>query len=250
MTNTTLSQSPQFVQDLYGDGFQQGVILAAERMSRPEYNGRLDKAIDLALNGAVTIEGVGKATVKSGTHTYQLAPDCTCQDSQHHSKYCKHFLAVKLMRAVIKDAQPPANGKVEQAVATVPETQEAPKSSAWGCAQAPSSCTLKWAVAGIELMLTLRDETDDALFGRIQRVLPKIEHRMETQRQEREARQAAKANGSSNGQPPRAKAATTAPAGDAGQWCEYHDAPLKRYTKDGRSWYSHKDDGGNWCRGK
>ncbi len=41
-------------------------------------------------------------------------------------------------------------------------------------------------------MLTLRDATDDALFNRIKRVLPKIEEKLDAQRQEQ--------NGGDNGQ--------------------------------------------------
>lgn len=66
--------------------------------------------------------------------------------------------------------------------------------AAWEHAQAPSSVTLKWQVGGIELLLTLRDATDDALFARIRRVLPKIEAKMDAQRQTQMSAQA-------NGQP-------------------------------------------------
>lgn len=34
-----------------------------------------------------------------------------------------------------------------------------------------------------------------------------------------------------------------------GKWCPIHQCELKRFEKDGRSWYSHKTDDG-WCRGK
>ncbi|MCZ6874810.1 MAG: hypothetical protein O7G88_14990 [bacterium] len=71
---------------------------------------------------------------------------------------------------------------------TAPQPQEAANATAWECAQAASSCTLKWAFNGIELMLTLRDATDNALFSRIKKVLPKIEERKELQRQQRQER--------------------------------------------------------------
>ena len=32
--------------------------------------------------------------------------------------------------------------------------------------------------------------------------------------------------------------------------CPVHQCDMKRYEKDGRSWFSHKIDDGNWCRGK
>lgn len=32
--------------------------------------------------------------------------------------------------------------------------------------------------------------------------------------------------------------------------CEFHNAEMKRYEKDGRSWYSHKLGDGTYCKGK
>ena len=131
------------------------------------------------------------------------------------------------------------------------DAESVSKPTAWECAQAPSSCTLKWAFNGIELMLTLRDTTDDGLFARIQKVLPKIEERMELQRQQRKERQEQQApapanNGSGSGN----KTVAAPPDLDDDPYCDFHDVPLKRFTKDGRSWYSHMDEDGKWCRGK
>ncbi|MCZ6873091.1 MAG: SWIM zinc finger family protein, partial [bacterium] len=201
-----------------------------------------EKAMDFVLGGNVTLHEDGTATVKSGSHTYHLEPQCTCQDSQNRSIYCKHYLAVELLKRTYTRIGEHANGNAYQ---TAPQPQEAANATAWQCAQAPSSCTLKWAFNGIELMLTLRDATDDALFSRIKKVLPKIEERMELQRQQRQERQQAQnGNGGNN---------TTAntPAVDDGEpYCDFHDVPLKQYSKDGRSWYSHIDSDGKWCRGK
>jgi len=32
-------------------------------------------------------------------------------------------------------------------------------------------------------------------------------------------------------------------------WCPLHQCPMKKWEKDGRTWYSHKVDGA-WCNGK
>ncbi len=95
-------------------------------------------------------------------------------------------------------------------------------------------------------MLTLRDTTDQALFSRIQCVLPKIEQKMEAQRQERQERQQAQ-NG--NGAVTNTTADTPAVDDDV-PYCDYHEVPLKRFAKNGQTWYSHKTDDGTWCRGK
>ena len=43
-------------------------------------------------------------------------------------------------------------------------------------------------------------------------------------------------NGSSNG-------------GDHGSWCPIHNVEMKRWEKNGRVWFSHKE-GDGWCSGK
>ena len=82
-------------------------------------------------------------------------------------------------------------------------------------------------------MLTLRDATDDALFQRIGRVLPKIETKLETQRQARQE------------QSPEQQ--------QAEGYCSIHAVEMKR-SKEGDSWYhkvGERDNGkAIWCRGK
>jgi hemerythrin-like domain-containing protein len=80
----------------------------------------------------------------------------------------------------------------------------------------------------------LRDATDDGLFSRIKRVLPRIEEKMEVQRQQRQEQ-----------------------TGDNGQheesFCTIHQVEMKR-SKDGNGFYhksGEKPDGkAIWCRGK
>lgn len=43
---------------------------------------------------------------------------------------------------------------------------------------------MKWSINGIELLLTLRDATDEQLFTRIKHVLPRIQEKIQAQRQE------------------------------------------------------------------
>ena len=35
-----------------------------------------------------------------------------------------------------------------------------------------------------------------------------------------------------------------------GKQCPIHHSPMKRYEKDGKTWYSHKTEDGNWCYGR
>ena len=34
------------------------------------------------------------------------------------------------------------------------------------------------------------------------------------------------------------------------RWCSIHDCAMDRYEKNGRSWYSHRIEGGKWCKGR
>ena len=98
MTNTTVSAPTNALQDIEDDHFMMQVHQAAQIMNRPEFNGKLSDAIQLVLAKAVSLHEDGTATVKSGSHTYEIAPECTCQDSQQCSIYCKHYLAVQLLK--------------------------------------------------------------------------------------------------------------------------------------------------------
>ena len=226
MTSTTLPETTHPLQAIDQDRFTVACRQAAELMHKPEYNGRLDKAIDLVLSGAVTLHDDDTATVKSGRHTYQLEPDCTCQDSQNRTMYCKHYLAVRLLKRTYERLGEHAGGNGHEVHNTDPQP------TVWECAQAPSSCTLKWSCNGIEMLLTLRDATDDALFSRIKRVLPKIEKKLDAQHQMQ--------NGGDNGQH------------DA-SYCTIHQVTMT-HSKDGKGCYHKAGEkpGGKaiWCRGK
>ncbi len=208
------------------EAFQLAVIRAAESMNQAPYAGeRLHNAADLVLTGSVSLNGNGSATVKSGSHTYQIESEngCTCADSQQRSKYCKHAIAVELLKRTHALMEEQESGikltlPVEEEV-----PQDAPQPTAWECAQAPSSCTMKWTQAGIELLLTLRAANDDDLFSRIKRILPKVQEKVNH-------------NGNAETQ-------------DAAQ-CPIHNVPMRQYSKGNQSWYSHQTPNGEWCRGK
>ena len=72
MTSQSVPATPAFVQDLRDTAFQQAVVHAAALMDRPEFTGRLQKAMDFVLSGSVILQDDGTATVKSGAHTYGL----------------------------------------------------------------------------------------------------------------------------------------------------------------------------------
>ncbi len=79
MTNTSVSENVHPLQTIEHDRFTLACRQAAEIMFKPEHGERLTKAMDFVLGGNVTLHDDGTATVRSGSHTYHLEPDCTCQ---------------------------------------------------------------------------------------------------------------------------------------------------------------------------
>jgi hypothetical protein len=37
---------------------------------------------------------------------------------------------------------------------------------------------------------------------------------------------------------------------DDSPYCHQHKTAMKRFSKDGRSWYAHKTADGRWCKGQ
>lgn len=94
-------------------------------------------------------------------------------------------------------------------------------SSSWQVQEAPASCCLKFTQGGVEIMYTMRDVTDEALFPRVSRVLDKLKEKQ-------------------------AEEPTT---NKNTQWCLIHETWMKQYTKGSRTWFAHKV-GDTWCHGK
>jgi hypothetical protein len=198
--------------EFYDDDFEQAVEREAEALNHEPYAGiRLQNATELVLTGAVTLSDDGSATVKSGSHTYTITPmdGCTCADSRYRSRYCKHFIAVELLKRVTQGDSPPSE---DADPAVVPNT---PCSASWAVHEAPASCCLKFQASGVECLYTMRDTDDELLFARVQRILPKLmEGLMPTE------------------------AGATPPV--APDYCPIHQVQMKQYSKDDEVWYSHR----------
>jgi hypothetical protein len=141
MTTTTVANPPSIVQDLHHAHYSTIVAQVAATMEKPEYNGRLQKAMDLVLSNSVTLHEDGTASVKSGNGTYHIAPECTCEDAQRRSKFCKHFLSVELLRRTARRLHPTSNGHTPASFSQ-PESKTS-QAAAWAVNEAPISCCLK-----------------------------------------------------------------------------------------------------------
>jgi hypothetical protein len=95
--------------------------------------------------------------------------------------------------------------------------------------EAPVSITLKATLNGHEVMVTLRGVD----FASVKAQVGQASQWLSVQ------------------DPPRPPAQRTAPpADDDSPYCHQHKTAMKRFSKAGRSWYSHKTADGRWCKGQ
>jgi hypothetical protein len=263
--------------------FQQAAVHAVEQLHEhadvPVPRDRLTKALDLVLTNAVSLLPDGTARVRSGSHAYHLAPDCTCEDAQRRGKGCKHALAVLIHRratALLEGTAPAPASPSATPPAVLPAaaglaTPRAPASAAWDVHEAPASACFRFRVGNLELMYTLRGIDDTELQTRIKDTLPMLQDILEGCEARAAARQAAReAAQAAQAQPvqPPAGAPTdlqallqqavqqalatqsTGAASANGQappatangtapFCQAHQAPLELRSNERGSWWSH-----------
>ena len=237
--------------------FRAAVAEVADKAKRtlPECNGRVDAAVKLVLAGDVELLDDGKARVASGYSaqaTYLVADGtCECKDFEKApSNWCKHRIATGLMKRAVGradtllDAASPAPGPVATTfpgtldvvpAAGTPTPAPAPLPVATvrqlppPLPEATASANCHVTIAGRQVQVTLRDTDETRLLARLTALLalypvPEVSPGTPT--------------------PPTASAAT----GEG--FCAIHQVQMRLNTKEGRSWYSHKQGDGSWCKGK
>jgi hypothetical protein len=183
----------------------------------PALNGRVEKAVRLALAGDVELHENGTATVYSSsdpTRRYEIIEGtCTCRDYEQAPQHlCQHRLSAGLVRRTYELLPPPPP------VASVPPPVETtPLPAAPPLPEAPASVNVRLMIDGRDCQLTLRDSDEGRLLERLAVVL--AQHPI---------------------------AASTVPQEG---WCAKHGVQMTQTTKDGRSWWSHRQDG-QWCKGR
>src|SRR5262245_32301762 len=187
--------------------FREAVLQTADKANQvlPDNASRIDKAIQLALTGSVEMVDSHcrvASQVDGKTMYYQVNGQCQCQDflqGKAPQGYCKHRLAHGLYRRAMELVE----AQKEQHSLTLPE--------------APASVNVRILVAGRECQITLRDNCEKRLLGRLEHVL--------------------------------AQFPTEAPAQVREGFCALHHITMtKRHGKYGEFW-SHKTREG-WCQGK
>jgi hypothetical protein len=192
-------------------------IAEKAKATLPEANGRVDKAVALVLAGDVELLADGKAKVASqsnGTTTYVVCNGtCECKDfPKSPSGWCKHRIAAGMQKRALALVQKKlaATNGHTQPAQTQPTPAPLP--------EAPASVNVHLTVSGRQIQLTLRDSDEHRLLARLDAVLQRFP-------------------------------VEATPADDTPQ-CPKHGVPMKRNTKDGRSWWSHRLADGSWCKGK
>jgi hypothetical protein len=224
MTNQTVSETLQSIQDLYGADFHLALAQTAATMANPAHGDRLRKAMDLVRRGAVTLHGDGTATVNSNGHPYEIVDECPCEDSRRRSPYCKHYLAVQLLQHTMKRLSQGHNGGTPPAP---------PSSQVWAVNEAPASCCLKFKIDGIEVLYTMRDVDDHTLFPRVKQMLTRLQDKIGQTSAETHS-------------PEASGMAMEPPQG----WCPKHDVQMRQFHNDTGSWWAHLLADGTWCKGK
>jgi hypothetical protein len=178
----------------------------------PALNGRVEKALKLALAGDVELHADGTATVYSSsdpTRRYEIREGtCTCRDyEQAPQQLCQHRLSAGLVRRTYELLPQSTPVETETVQASLPE--------------APASANCHILIEGRQVQLTLRDSDEGRLLQRLQAVLAEYP----------------------------VPQPTPAPQDQGKAWCSKHGVQMTQSHKDGRSWWSHKTADG-WCKGK
>jgi hypothetical protein len=179
----------------------------------PALNGRVEKALKLALLGDVEVHDDDRATVYSSsdpTKRYELSEGtCTCRDWEQAPE---HLCAHRLSAGFVRKAQHMLAESIRAADTAADTMAPAP------LPEAPVSITLKATLHGHQVLVTLRG-TDFAS------VKVQVEQASVWLRAQ-------------------------APVQATGEgWCTVHQTQMTLNEKAGRTWYSHKTPQG-WCKGK
>jgi hypothetical protein len=211
--NEAMVSIPEFQTDETRKIWREAVseITEKAKATLPQCNGRIDKALQIVLNGDVELLPEGKAKVASqsnGSTSYFLVNGtCECKDfAKAPSGWCKHRLAY----GMYKRASALVKSKVAHSEHTETHRCKTP------LPEAPASVNVRLALGGREVQITLRDTNEQHLLERLEKLLQRFPVE-ETQRE---------------------------------GWCTHHNIQMKENHKNGQTWYSHKLANGKWCQGK
>jgi hypothetical protein len=196
----------------------------------PECNDRIDSAVKIVLAGKVELLPGGTVQVTSqitGTTAYRVVNgECSCTD---YLKAPHQFCTHRLSAAIARRAQELTTAKLDapatnQAEPPSQPTSAQPDAPTAPLPEAPVSITLKAALHGHEVLVTLRGVD----FASVKTQVEQASEWLKVQ---------------APAQPPTQSAEH--PTG----WCSKHGVQMTQQHKNGRSWWSHHTTEG-WCKGK
>src|SRR5262245_23396432 len=175
-------------------------IAEKAKATLPQCNRRVEKAVQIVLNGDVELLPDGKAKVagqSNGSLSYFLVNGtCECKDFAKAPRgWCKHRLAY----GMYKRASVLMKEKESQRESTEAHRCETP------FPEAPASVNVRLTLGGREVQITLRDTDDQRLLERLEKLLQQFPV------QEMK-----------------------------GGWCTQHNIQMKEHHKNGHKWYAHK----------
>ena len=220
--------------DPFRKAFREAVETVADkaRTAIPELNGRVERAVQIILNGDLSMAPGGQGTIASqsngnGVYAVGKGDTCSCKDHPKAPKHlCKHVLAYHIFTratALAKQRLEQLDAASNGTTTPTPEQgDEAPVATPiLPLPEAASSANCYVTLAGRQVQLTLRDHDEQRLLQRLEMLLqqfPIVEE----------------------------KTQDNPPEG----WCPIHHVQMKRYTKHYKTWWSHRLNTGAWCRGK
>jgi len=218
-------------------------------------HGRIEKAIQIVLNGDVELLPDDKAKVGSqsnGVAKYYLVDGiCDCRDfAKATDHWCKHRLAYGIYKrasALAKEQLKAVDSPTSKAepvtpvvevpvepvipvVTTAEPIQSEQTVSQVTLPEAPASVNCHIMLEDRQVQITLRGTDETVLLARLATLLKQYPVAQPPT------------------QPPTQD--TGSPVLDENPYCHLHKTALKKFTKDGRTWFSHKAPNGSWCRGK
>lgn len=217
----------------------QAVAVRAKAALGEASHARIEKAVQIVLNGGVHLNDDHSAVVASQHEPlkgYAVGCVCPCADYSHApSKLCKHKIAKHLHTRALELAEVPSAPTApvwqQDAVEIEPVAPTAPVLPALG--EAPASVNVRVIIQGRECQITLRDTDEARLLQRLSVVL--VQYPLP------EA-----------GAPvaPVAPAAPAAqiPAAIGGGYCVLHGVQMRQHGNDRGIWWSHKTEEG-YCKG-
>ena len=222
-------------------------VAAKARAKLPEtVNGRIESAVKLVLLHDVMPQADGSILVGSSRDPWQsyllVGTACECQDftrGQAPEGWCQHRIAAGIAKRVgeLLPVQGDHNNLETPPLpspAALASVQAAQEPGHQALPEAPSSCNVYLSISGHKVQVTLRDTDEQRMLARLQILLdtypapaPQGTHQLSPQQHN-------------------AAAMHTHVTG----FCAVHSVQMTQNTKDGRTWWSHRTDDGQWCKGK